>query len=250
MLLDHSFIALFADVPVLDTLLKFAQLGAIGIAIVLAYFTYDLLTREQARDPIREPILRSIKNYMWLVVFVCLVAGACQGFDMMYKASQTRTDLDAADKELKRLRVTYESFDLMYKVDGEIAKAEQVSPGALKDLRCSGTVRNLVDGLHLWLVVEIDGFIYPKEPELTSRVKPEKQWTADINHDGPAKDFSISLVVANKNGNETIREWFDKAPQIDPSTSRPYGYTKMSWPKGVVRVHRMDAARIVRKSPR
>jgi hypothetical protein len=70
---------------------------------------------------------------------------------------------------------------------------------------CSGSASGLQEGAHLWLAVEIDGRIWPKESEV--HVEEDGSWSKTVFEQGTAGKFSLSLLAANAEGNEYIRAW-------------------------------------------
>ena len=82
-----------------------------------------------------------------------------------------------------------------------------------KDFRCAGKVEGGGAGCHLWLAVEIDGFIWPKERELL--VDEEGRWEDTVYEQGSAGKFSISLYAANDRANRRIRAWLDRGDRTN-----------------------------------
>ncbi len=73
---------------------------------------------------------------------------------------------------------------------------------------CSGTVEGSGPGCDLWLAVEIDGFIWPKERELY--VDESGSWRDTVYEEGSAGTFSIALYAASDRANRRIRAWLDR----------------------------------------
>ncbi|HNV52597.1 MAG TPA: hypothetical protein PLH91_13630 [Tenuifilaceae bacterium] len=55
--------------------INFLKYGAIGIALALAILSYRLLSKEQEKDTERPGFLRSIRNFMWLAIFLSVFFG-------------------------------------------------------------------------------------------------------------------------------------------------------------------------------
>jgi hypothetical protein len=72
---------------------------------------------------------------------------------------------------------------------------------------CSGTASGLGPDKHLWLVVEANRLVWPKEREV--QVEGNGRWTANIYEEGATRSFRISLLLAGPEGHEYIRNWLD-----------------------------------------
>ncbi|RMG77115.1 MAG: hypothetical protein D6714_20285 [Bacteroidetes bacterium] len=55
--------------------LAFLKYGALGISLALAILSFRLLSKEQDREEVRQPMLNSIKNYLYLAVFLSVFFG-------------------------------------------------------------------------------------------------------------------------------------------------------------------------------
>ena len=75
-------------------------------------------------------------------------------------------------------------------------------------IRCSGTIEAAGPGCHVWLAVEIDGFIWPKEREI--RAGDDGRWSYEIVEQGPPATFAIALLAAGEKANKRIRAWLDR----------------------------------------
>lgn len=62
--------------------IDFLAYGAIGIALALAILSYRLLSREQQKDQVREPMLKSIRNYFILSIILSLFFGTGEVISM------------------------------------------------------------------------------------------------------------------------------------------------------------------------
>lgn len=62
----------------MEIFLKFLTYGAIGIAMVLSVLSYRLLSKEQEKEHVREPMLKSIRNYFFLSIILSLFFGATE----------------------------------------------------------------------------------------------------------------------------------------------------------------------------
>lgn len=59
----------------MDIFLEFLKYGAIGIAMVLVVLSYRLLSKEQEKEHVREPMLKSIRTYFLLALAMTLFFG-------------------------------------------------------------------------------------------------------------------------------------------------------------------------------
>jgi hypothetical protein len=106
-----------------------------------------------------------------------------------------------SDEGASRFRGRY-SID---SVDGEIG-APASGQAVSRAFRATGTVRNIDPTVHLWLAVEVNGLIWPKEGEIC----PESgEWSATVFEDGATDLFSLSLFAADQRAQKTIRRWLD-----------------------------------------
>lgn len=64
----------FVDLNLLD----FLKYGALGIALALAILSYRLLSKEQDKEEVREPILKSIRYYLFFAVILSLFFGTVE----------------------------------------------------------------------------------------------------------------------------------------------------------------------------
>lgn len=81
-----------------------------------------------------------------------------------------------------------------------------------KTIDCSGEVRNVPPGRHLWLVVELDnGMQWPKEAGIT--IGAQGKWRPRIFQDAPVDKFSIALYMVDAVGDESIRRWIETSKQ-------------------------------------
>ncbi len=109
----------------------------------------------------------------------------------------------------------------------------------LRTIPCNGSATGIQPDMHLWLAVEANGFIWPKEGEVY--VDKEDRWSATIFEDGAAKEFSVALLIANSEANKVIRAWLEKG-------RRNGEYAIMKRISGTERLARADGLRL-NKSP-
>jgi hypothetical protein len=113
-------------------------------------------------------------------------------------------------------------------VEGEIT---QPTPGQHvgDTFICSGStsVPKLPD-VYLWLAVEIEGRIWPKETEV--KVKDDGSWTRTVFEEGTNETFALSLFAANPGGHRYLKTWLtacDKQGKY-PELRRTAGMIRLS----------------------
>ena len=92
------------------------------------------------------------------------------------------------------------------KVKGEILEPQPDQVVAIT-FPCSVRVEDLEAECHIWLAVEIDGKIWPKERELS--LDEDGTWRGIIKEAGTTPDISLSLFAADTKANQAIRAWLD-----------------------------------------
>ena len=115
-------------------------------------------------------------------------------------------------------------------VKGEISEPKQ-SQVVESTIACSGWAEAVGLNCHLWLAVEADGYIWPKEKEIYA--EDDGSWKYTIYEEGTTATFSISLFVANRQANKRIRAWLDEGD----ATGK---YDKMRRVAGTRRIARID----------
>lgn len=76
------------------------------------------------------------------------------------------------------------------------------------DFVASGTVQDAGKDVRIWLAVEIDDRIWPKEGRVVLR-DAEGHWSQAVFEDGTADEFSLSLWAANAEADRSLRAWLD-----------------------------------------
>jgi hypothetical protein len=87
---------------------------------------------------------------------------------------------------------------------------------------------------HLWLAVEANGYIWPKEREFFA--EDDGSWKDTIYEEGTTAAFSLSLFVANSQANKRIRAWLDEGDATG-------NYDKMRRVPGTRRIAKIDGLR-------
>lgn len=126
-----------------------------------------------------------------------------------------------------------------YSVDSVIA--EITSPVASQSVprafRAAGSASKVGVNVHLWLAVEANGLIWPKEGQIIP--DDSDSWTATVFEDGASDLFSLSLLAADRRGHKNIEAWLD-------SGKRSGMYTELRSLRGTRRVSRVDGLRLSR----
>lgn len=99
---------------------------------------------------------------------------------------------------------------------------------------CAIRVEDLEPDCHLWLAVEIEGRIWPKEREL--HVEEDGMWRGTISEEGSVDAFSLSLYAANSKASQRIRAWLDHGDETG-------NYEELRRLPGTRRLDRVDRLR-------
>lgn len=213
---------------------------------------------ESVLDLAGDPVLNRI-----ILLIAAILSGISAGATSLYKQKKIASNLSTArkyDAKLEVLEIYLEQNNIDHKkatdeltdIVGNIkfipnleeGKPDEVAGNIYKPKKnkvvgnkiyCSGRVKNMASNLHLWLAVEIDGHIWPKEGEIiVANGESWHKWHKKIYEDGATgSPFSISLYVADDNVNRQIRNWLD---ECDKSGNYP---ESKKFP-GLVRVDRVS----------
>lgn len=104
-----------------------------------------------------------------------------------------------------------------------------------RTINCSGSASGIQPPMHLWLYVEANGFVWPKEPEVV--VDQDNQWAARVFEDGRSPEFAVALHVLPPEGDQAIREWLEDG-------KRTGGYAERTGFPGETRLARADGLRL------
>jgi hypothetical protein len=104
----------------------------------------------------------------------------------------------------------------------------------LRTIHCSGSVIGVRPNMRLWLAVETNDFIWPKEGGVRT---DRDRWSATIFEDGATKKFSLALLVANPEADRFIRKWLDDG-------RRTGVYAELKGIPGADRITRIDGLRL------
>lgn len=114
------------------------------------------------------------------------------------------SEIPFVSRETVRLLRRYAPLDV---VKGEILEP-QPGQSVEKTFPCLVRVEDLDARCHLWLAVEIDGQIWPKEREL--RLEEDGTWRGTVREEGRTEAFSLSLFAASDKSSKAIRAWLDR----------------------------------------
>jgi len=117
------------------------------------------------------------------------------------------------------------------------ARIEQPSRDQIvgRTFDCSGWATGIRPPSHLWLVVEANDFVWPKEGPVV--VGADNQWTAQVFEDGRSPKFALSLFAADGEGDKAIRAWLNEG-------SRRGEYAEVKSFPGWRRLHRVEGLRL------
>jgi hypothetical protein len=122
----------------------------------------------------------------------------------------------------------------------DLVKGEITSPVASESVartfRCTGWVRDVESSVHLWLAVEANGLIWPKE----GQILPDESgsWTATVWEHGATDLFSLSLRAADRRGHRNIVAWLESGKNSGGK------YTEIASLPGTRRVASVDGLRL------
>jgi hypothetical protein len=106
-------------------------------------------------------------------------------------------------------------------------------PAVDHGIACEPT-SSLQEGAHLWLAVEIDGRIWPKESEV--HIEEDGSWSKTVFEEEAAGKFSLLLYAANAEGNDYIRAWLRSCDQTG-------SYPELLGAPGLTYLARIDGLR-------
>jgi hypothetical protein len=210
------------------------KLGGIGLCFLLVFLCYLLLKKQQTQPPEGRPSPSTIYAFMTFAGILFVISLVSQFFD------QGKIPLVEHEKQIKDLKDHYEEIiaisQNMNIISGKIARPKDGLTLEKKKIDCAGRVVRFhkESGLHLWLAVEVNGYIWPKEPELD--VGPDGEWAAFVFQDGPEMPFSLDLLVVDENTHLKFMTWIHNRK-----------FDKMDWPAGALRLDRIDGLRLKAK---
>ena len=129
------------------------------------------------------------------------------------------------------------SVPAINRVKGEFNQPSGRTVG--RTIQCSGSITNWDPTLHLWLAVEVDGYLWFKDSEVHVDAK-HKTWSKSIKEEGKAPYISLRLYAANDEAHHEIVEWVKKGKAGDK-------YERITFVKGTARVDHVDNLQIQEK---
>ena len=126
-----------------------------------------------------------------------------------------------------------------YSVDA--VKGEITSPVEFQSVprafRSAGSASDVGSDVHLWLAVEVNGLIWPKE----GQIFPDESgaWTATVFEDGVTDAFRLSLFAADRRAHKTIQAWLN-------SGRKSGTYSQITSLAGARRVAGVDGLRLTK----
>lgn len=99
-------------------------------------------------------------------------------------------------------------------------------------IHCNGSAWDVGVNQHVWLAVEADGHIWPKDGEIF--IDRAGKWTHIIFEDGAATAFDLALYVATEEGHDEIIGWLNEGKQKDGDYRRKKTFS------GTRRLHRVE----------
>jgi hypothetical protein len=210
--------------------MKILGLGVIGLGFLLALLAYRLLGKIQLQPNPNRSVLRSIYFFMGFSIVLCGIGFASQVFEQ-------RRSQEQSEEKLKKCTVLVDSRELLSKVSGKIEEPIHGSPLS-NTFQSAGTLVGFKEdeGVHIWLAVEVNGKIWPKEKEL--QVDMNGKWSTNVYEDGSGSKFSLILIAADEVAHTKILAWLDSGKR---DGSR---YETMYAIEGIVRLDRIDDLRL------
>jgi hypothetical protein len=104
-----------------------------------------------------------------------------------------------------------------------------------RSFEVSGIEHNVGKGVYLWIAVEIDGKIWPKEGRVT--IDDNGQWSVLVFEDGHPNQFGLSLWAANAAANIQLHQWLDRSSDTGD-------YPAFQLVRGMARLDRVQGLRL------
>lgn len=73
---------------------------------------------------------------------------------------------------------------------------------------CKGEVSGFKPGMHLWLAVEVNNRVWPKEGEVQVA---DGKWQKELDEDGRSPELTVSLFQADSDAEKQIAEWIKES---------------------------------------
>jgi hypothetical protein len=216
----------------LSTALKILELGVIGLGFLLALLAYQLLKEAQKKEQPSDAVLRSVYFFMGFSVILCIIGVVSQYLDQRRTLGQLTNELSAQKTKYDDLVMSRQRLSL---VSGRITKPTRGTVVGTT-LECTGRVTGRQQGVHVWLAVEVQGAIWPKETEL--EVSKEGTWPPrNVFQDSSTPKFSLILLAADEDGHKRIEDWIDRG-------KRQGSYERIESVEGTIRLDRVEDLRL------
>ena len=103
---------------------------------------------------------------------------------------------------------------------------------------CRGHATGVGPNAHLWLIVEVNDRVWPKESEL--QVLADGSWESTVYEDGASDKFSLAIYKADAEGETSISNWIEAG-------KRTGQYKHLRGIPGTQRLFRVDDLRLKAK---
>jgi hypothetical protein len=90
-----------------------------------------------------------------------------------------------------------------------------------------GTLAAIPPDRHVWLAVQVDNLLFPKEPEIP---RADRRWSAQVVQGGdPSEDFALALLMVDADGQRVIERWLSRGQRSGdyPGLERITGSAKL-----------------------
>jgi hypothetical protein len=77
-----------------------------------------------------------------------------------------------------------------------------------------GTLSAIPQDNHVWVAVQVDNLLFPKEPEIPAQ---DRRWSQQVVEAGltPGATFSLALFMVNELGQRAIEDWIERGVRRD-----------------------------------
>jgi hypothetical protein len=150
------------------------------------------------------------------------------------QANNNNTQLPVLQPESKSPSFS-DTYTILNQVRGQFLEPHATIVG--RKIECAGTIKNLAPNLHLWVAVEVDGYLWFKDSEIdvnTSRTR----WSKTITEGGTPSEFSLLLFVADDEANEEINAWLVRGIRKNNN------FDKIAFIRGAARLDHLDNLKI------
>lgn len=209
---------------------KILSAGVMGFGFLLAFLAYRLLEKIQDHPVPDQSVLTSVYYFMGFSILLCVIGLASTLLDQRRSQKQ-------CENELTDLKGKFDAFinsrERLTKVGGKIVSPSRGTT-VPNTFDCTGTITgfNEGEGVHVWVAVEVNGLIWPKERQL--KLGKDGSWSIRVFEDGSGSKFSLVLIAADEAANARIEEWFARGRSAGGK------FDSMSMVDGMNRLDRVD----------